>query len=63
MDELKIKLTEDMKKDMECCNEDLCTSEDCTLWLENAGCCLLELTSDNQTLNKQKGEKRYDEIK
>ncbi len=38
-----IELTERMEQDRKNCCEDLCTSEECTLWMENADICLLEL--------------------
>ena len=43
MSRITVELTEQMEKDKKNCCEDLCTSEDCTLWMENAECCLLEL--------------------
>lgn len=46
MSRITVELTEQMEKDKKNCCEDLCTSEDCTLWMENAGCCLLELVKE-----------------
>lgn len=42
-DRYTIELTKQMEKDKKNCCEDLCTSDSCTLWMENADCCLIEL--------------------